>query len=615
MKTKMEDSGCNFTCLQTSFLRKLEYTLINELCKTGFSLDATSFIRKVKDLSHGDFTVPRGCLPHIEPQLFEETKTLLLQKSQNWEMKIGNITTDPYSAFIFHLRRPECFKHTLQEVLLHKEAYGVHFISVTKSVLLNSSSFSAIREKTVDEISIDTLRSIVLLQHILLLLKAHGYDVVCRDLGTLPESLKHLVSLIGLLDTSCKWTNPPAQELIHQLCYRAQQFQTRQKYIPHDQVSACNRDEETGSYGRSFDIGVSRGNKRDLTSSSSRTESDKDTCQECMHLKNIVVDLEQYIKLKSLAVGKGGYDKNIKNVEVVSNGKESSYLSEVAELEQCIKTCPVQACVHVVSQSQAFNQQRVDILWQILTEEPVQPLVNQSHFLYGTVTCRKNSQIEKINAHQFYNLRYQQLKQAFMIKYAEQVTGQGWEDTIAILTMANIKFELLASTARNMVKLDLSHDIADGTLGDAGGGAFVMYNCARLSTLLSHFQESVDKGLYPSLPPIEEVDFSTLREQEEWHLLFQYVLAFPQLVQQAVGSIDGHDRSNINADIQTHKICNMLMSLSRLVSSYYSRIHVLGESRAHLLPQMFGRIYLLKGVHQVMVNGLALMGIPPLSQL
>ncbi|KAL3852213.1 hypothetical protein ACJMK2_015885 [Sinanodonta woodiana] len=612
----MEDMGCNFTYLQTKFIRKLENTLIYELNKNGFSIDATAFIRKVKHLNHGDFTVPSGCLPHIDPQVFEEIKRLLLQKSKNWELKIENITTDPYNAFIFHLRRPDCFKQALQEVLLHKEAYGINFISVKKSVLLSSSSFSAIREKTVEETSVDTLRSIVLLQHIILLLKAHGYDVVCRVPEILPESLRHLVSLIRLLDTSCKWTNASAPELIHQLRYRAQQFQTRQKYIPHDDHDhASNRDEETCSHGRGFDIAVSQGSEIDLTSSSCKTEPDKDTCQDCMHVEDVVVDLEQYIRLKGLIVGKGGYDKNIKYVEVVSNGKESFCLIEVAELEQSIKTYPIQACVHVVSQSQAFSQQKVDILWQILTQGHDQPPVHQSHFVYGTVTCRKNSQNEKVNAHEFYNLRYQQLKQAFVMKYAEQVTGQGWEDTIAILTMANIKFELLATTARNMVKLDLSHDISDGTLGDAGGGAFVMYNCARLSTLLSHFQESVEKGLYPPLPPIEEVDFVTLREQEEWHLLFQYVLAFPQLIQQTVGSFDDPDRSNINADIQSHKISNMLVNLSRVVSSYYSRIHVLGESRAHLLPQMFSRIYLLKGVHQVMVNGLALMGIPPLSQL
>ena len=45
------------------------------------------------------------------------------------------------------------------------------------------------------------------------------------------------------------------------------------------------------------------------------------------------------------------------------------------------------------------------------------------------------------------------------------------------------------------LKLDLS-DTDGGTVSDSRSGSFVMYNCARLATLFSHFQKAVHSGSY-----------------------------------------------------------------------------------------------------------------------
>ncbi|KAK3737758.1 hypothetical protein QZH41_017213, partial [Actinostola sp. cb2023] len=58
------------------------------------------------------------------------------------------------------------------------------------------------------------------------------------------------------------------------------------------------------------------------------------------------------------------------------------------------------------------------------------------------------------------------------------------------------------------VRIDVSkqaHDFRQST--------FIMYNCARLSKLFSHYEQSVQQGLYPPLPQIEKIDFSLLREK------------------------------------------------------------------------------------------------------
>jgi hypothetical protein len=47
----------------------------------------------------------------------------------------------------------------------------------------------------------------------------------------------------------------------------------------------------------------------------------------------------------------------------------------------------------------------------------------------------------------------------------------------------------------SQVKLDLSQGQEFGGGVDNRAGAFVMYNCARLSTLFKHFEDNVSKGM------------------------------------------------------------------------------------------------------------------------
>ena len=60
------------------------------------------------------------------------------------------------------------------------------------------------------------------------------------------------------------------------------------------------------------------------------------------------------------------------------------------------------------------------------------------------------------------------------------------------------------------VKLDLSEDFS---ASDFRCGSFVLYNYARLSNLFRQYQTAVSEGAYPDLPPIDQVDFSVLREE------------------------------------------------------------------------------------------------------
>uniref|UniRef100_A0A674J123 Uncharacterized protein n=1 Tax=Terrapene triunguis TaxID=2587831 RepID=A0A674J123_9SAUR len=106
-----------------------------------------------------------------------------------------------------------------------------------------------------------------------------------------------------------------------------------------------------------------------------------------------------------------------------------------------------------------------------------------------------------------------------------------WTEIISVLTSAAIRFEMLSTAHQSQIILDLE-DSSISTKGTKSG-AFVMYNCARLATLFKTYQQAVEQGAYPAFPPASELNFSLLREEGEWLLLFNYILPFPETLSQA----------------------------------------------------------------------------------
>ncbi|CAG2219455.1 DALR anticodon-binding domain-containing protein 3 [Mytilus edulis] len=184
---------------------------------------------------------------------------------------------------------------------------------------------------------------------------------------------------------------------------------------------------------------------------------------------------------------------------------------------------------------------------------------------------------------------------------------------LSIVESEEFKNLMEKADTKYQLKLDLSQGQEFGGGIDNRAGAFVMYNCARLATLNKHFEDNVSKGIYPPLPEISSINFSTLREEDEWELFYNYIFIYGELISETTEQFI--PEGSIISKIHTHKVCNFLVSLSRHLSSYYSRTHVLGENREHLLPTMYARLYLLKVTHQIMCHALSLLGITPLNQL
>ena len=64
-------------------------------------------------------------------------------------------------------------------------------------------------------------------------------------------------------------------------------------------------------------------------------------------------------------------------------------------------------------------------------------------------------------------------------------------------------------------------------------------------------------GLYPQLNSLEDVDFGVLREEEEWSLLSNYILPYPQVVRETLGDLTA---PGLHTKIHTHKVNNYSVS-------------------------------------------------------
>uniref|UniRef100_A0A670YSJ1 DALR anticodon binding domain containing 3 n=1 Tax=Pseudonaja textilis TaxID=8673 RepID=A0A670YSJ1_PSETE len=328
-----------------------------------------------------------------------------------------------------------------------------------------------------------------------------------------------------------------------------------------------------------------------------QADQDEIVCK--LHLKEF---LEKQEELE-------GYDPNL-DVFLVTEEK----LHHVAELQrvaqQCTEDAPGVCCsiVHIVNNEEAFQQQKVDLLWRLLAQ-PQSFINHQKHLVCGPVkiTCTDSC----MNAFQYYQLRHSQMYKASVLKYGDLSKDASWMKVISVLTSAAIRFEMLSIVHQNQVFLDVEE--SNISMKGTKGGAFVMYNCARLATLFETYQRSVEQGLYPVFPPSSELNYSSLREEGEWLLLFNSILPFQEVLTHVTQLL--LPTGGLRITVSTEAICKFLIQLSMDFSSYYNRVHILGEPRPHLFSQMFARLQLMRAVREVFHSALATFHLPPLSQI
>uniref|UniRef100_A0AAZ3RRA1 DALR anticodon binding domain containing 3 n=1 Tax=Oncorhynchus tshawytscha TaxID=74940 RepID=A0AAZ3RRA1_ONCTS len=412
-----------------------------------------------------------------------------------------------------------------------------------------------------DTLTLGQLRTVLLTDHLGALLRRQGFTVSCCPV--LPEDSNIIVFLrmlgVDWPSVPVSWTNDEREE----------------KMLEALQNSPYKEREETD------------GGRRESEGKKMEGEKEWGTLR---------VNLKRVFQEEQLP----GYDPSLGTCTV-----QRDSVSHLAQLDRATADCTVSTAtaVHVTSCQDEFRQQQIAMLWRASGAT-----VTQRHLVCGPVKTPGSH----LSAAQYLQLRRVQMKEASEMKYGEQVEGQTWDDIIKVMTSATVRFELLSTVHMSPVTLDVQREGSVSTKGPRGG-VFVMYNCARLHTLFDSYERGMEKGETLDVTDwlIQTVSLSV--SQGEWLLLFNYLIPFSELLDQSgqVLECDGGARVNL----KTEQICKFLVSLSKDFSSYYNRVHVLGEPLPHLFNQMFCRLQLLRALRELYHRALDTLHLPPIRQL
>ncbi|VVC87070.1 unnamed protein product, partial [Leptidea sinapis] len=209
------------------------------------------------------------------------------------------------------------------------------------------------------------------------------------------------------------------------------------------------------------------------------------------------------------------------------------------------------------------------------------------------------------NADDFIRLRQEELTLIAQHKYGVRVSTESkWKEFISKLGKSAVNFELLQTKPSSAVKIKF-----DSSSGSSKRAAFILYNCARLETIIRTYNERVEAGSYPQLPKIDDADFSLLNQDDEWSIIFNYILGFPSFLKSTVDLEQGR------CEFRPHLICSFLSSMVGEFSQYYRRVRILTEPRKHLLPVLFARIYMLKSLNDTLKICLKILNIDSVTQM
>ncbi|XP_031571722.1 uncharacterized protein LOC116305881 [Actinia tenebrosa] len=513
------------------------------------------------------------------------TSTILIYvKDFNFSPSTGQLN--------FKLDRIRITKDVINDVLRSGLEYGKQ--SSSKEILdeelelcdEKTNTFVLSNDSTIDsgEISLEYLRTVITLDHVKRLLSANGLQTQTmnsdKNLASFPDSKVISGFLLQFDESFSKAVNVPESE---DDSYQKTLMDVEKMLAESDKVSRIHKSIFTNA----------KGTEANCVESLGKDETEVKTESEGCYL-----DCEELSK-------KYGQQKVTINKTVIQNISSLEFNAKNLQMK------PSDSCrlLHVTSCNLLHRCKQNCMAWEAVSSVPFAR--NQAFMSLGVISVWNNGEkIEKIGSQELLRLRQEQLRSAYLLKYGDIVQGPGWEQSITAMAVVTIKLQIMAAAQNNQIKLDVSDSAQEFRQA-----TFVMYNCARLSKLFEHYEQSVTKGLYPPLPPIEQIDFSLLRDDEEWGLLLRYVMTFPSTVRESIQGLLAKPQSGGVMTTNINKISCFLQGLSYDFSSYYRRVHVLGEPRPHLFPTMFARLYLLKAIQQVFHNGLALLDILPLTQM
>ncbi|XP_056648148.1 DALR anticodon-binding domain-containing protein 3 [Diorhabda sublineata] len=225
-----------------------------------------------------------------------------------------------------------------------------------------------------------------------------------------------------------------------------------------------------------------------------------------------------------------------------------------------------------------------------------------------TILCgpvvNENSVKSTYKASELYKKRSADMRMMAQHKYGIQVKlNPSWENYFDNLGTGSVTIEMLTNKPQKSIKIT-PNDLQSANKG----AAFIFYNCARLSALFKEFDKRVSMREYPELPNCKDIDFSLLKQPEEWELFYVYIIQFPMVIKSCIKDIE-------KGIINPQHLIYFLSNLSSTFSIYYRRVRILTNPKEHMFSIIHARIYLLKALQCVFHNSLRLLNVDPVREM
>lgn len=207
---------------------------------------------------------------------------------------------------------------------------------------------------------------------------------------------------------------------------------------------------------------------------------------------------------------------------------------------------------------------------------------------------------------QYIKCKMNQLAELSEHKFIEDKKNNTKDFFLHNLANAIVIFELVAvKPSRSVI---IGNNQEDRSIVNTRGASFVLYNTARIATIIMKYNEKVSRGDYPNLPDIKNVDFSQLQEEEEWELIYNFIFGYPQMINNCL-------KCESSFHIYPQVICSFVSRLCQKFSVYYRKVRILTEGGDHLISKMVARLYMLRALQIVFENALDILSIKPVSRM
>lgn len=247
------------------------------------------------------------------------------------------------------------------------------------------------------------------------------------------------------------------------------------------------------------------------------------------------------------------------------------------------------------SMDPTMAQHKIQFITKINPRKDQKVLTDRKRVLCGAVNSPVDNKISHQTASEYLKKRCSDMHLISIHKFGVRAKNDGaFQELINDLGMAAVIMDLV----------EVKHSSPMVLRSDAKQ-AFILYNSARLETLIDSFDKKVLDGFYPELPPLAEIDLNLLKEPEEWQIL-RHILIFPDLIERSMIELT-------DGKVHIHLIYKFLSSMASTFSVYYRRVRLLTENRSQLMPVLFAKVHLLRCFQRIFNAILTIFDIRPVS--